>query len=78
LHLGKEFDIKDLGILRYFLDIEITCSHKDLFLSQRKYVLDLLKKTRKMGAKPANVPIAYNHKSIHDTEPLEVAEHKNV
>jgi hypothetical protein len=40
--------------LSYFLGIEIIISTKDLFLSQRKYVLDLLKETGKLGAKPAN------------------------
>ena len=71
LHLGKEFDIKDLGSLKYFLGIEIARSSKGLFLSQRKYVLDLLRETGKMGVKPASVPMEYNNKSIHDTEPLE-------
>jgi Reverse transcriptase (RNA-dependent DNA polymerase) len=42
-HLRKEFDIKDLGYLKYFLGIEIAHSNKGLFLSQRKYVLNLLK-----------------------------------
>jgi Reverse transcriptase (RNA-dependent DNA polymerase) len=34
-HLRKEFDIKDLGYLKYFLSIEIVRSHKGLFLSQK-------------------------------------------
>jgi hypothetical protein len=71
LHLRKEFDIKDIGSLKYFLGNEIARSHKGLFLSQRKYVLDLLREIGKMGAKPASVPMEYNNKSIHDIEPLE-------
>ncbi|CAL9097973.1 unnamed protein product, partial [Musa textilis] len=41
--LAKEFEIKDLGHLKYFLGIEITRSKNEIFVSQRKYTLDLLK-----------------------------------
>ena len=51
-HLKTKFDIKDLGQLKYFLGIELAYSTKGLFISQRKYVLDLLKETGKLGAKP--------------------------
>jgi Reverse transcriptase (RNA-dependent DNA polymerase) len=47
--LREVFDIKDLGPLKYFLGIEITHSPKGLFISQRKYILDLLKKIGKIG-----------------------------
>jgi Reverse transcriptase (RNA-dependent DNA polymerase)/Integrase core domain/gag-polypeptide of LTR copia-type/GAG-pre-integrase domain len=71
LHLGREFDIKDLGNLKYFLGIEIARSQKGLFLSQRKYILDLLRESGKMGVKPANIPMDYNQKVISDNIPLE-------
>lgn len=41
--LVEEFEIKDLGFLRYFFGIEVVASSKGIFLFQRKYVLDLLK-----------------------------------
>ncbi|KAJ7968090.1 Retrovirus-related Pol polyprotein from transposon TNT 1-94 [Quillaja saponaria] len=44
-HLAKEFEIKDLGKLCYFLGIEVAHSDRGIFLSQRQYVLDLLEKT---------------------------------
>jgi Reverse transcriptase (RNA-dependent DNA polymerase) len=47
-YLKDEFDIKDLGKLSYFLGIEIAHSRKGLFLSQRKYIIDLLKETGKL------------------------------
>ena len=69
--LKDEFDIKDLGKLSYFLGIEIAHSSKGLFLSQRKYVLDLLKETGKIGAKPAGTPMETNIKlGPQDGEPL--------
>lgn len=42
LFLGKEFEIKDLGSLHYFLGIEVARSKKGIFPFQRKYMLDLL------------------------------------
>jgi len=69
--LKENFDIKDLGKLKYILGIEIAHSDKGLFLSQRKYTLDLLKKTGKLGIKPANTPMDINNKLGPDSgEPL--------
>jgi Reverse transcriptase (RNA-dependent DNA polymerase) len=51
-YLKNKFDIKDLEKLKYFLRIEIAHSkEKSLFLSQRKYMLDLLKEIGKLFSK---------------------------
>ncbi|KAM1308167.1 hypothetical protein ACFX2H_010323 [Malus domestica] len=55
--LRQRFAIKDLGILKYFLGIEVATSHKGLFLNQRKYVLDLLKDANMSDAKPTTTPL---------------------
>ena len=39
--LAKEFEIKELGKLKYFLGIEVTYSTQGIFISQQKYVTDL-------------------------------------
>ncbi|KAK2980438.1 hypothetical protein RJ640_013992 [Escallonia rubra] len=44
-YLAKEFEIKDLGKLKYFLGIEVARSKNGIFVSQQKYVLDLLEET---------------------------------
>ncbi|KAH9673231.1 reverse transcriptase Ty1/copia-type domain-containing protein [Citrus sinensis] len=60
--LAKEFEIKDLGQLRYFLGIEIARSKEGIVVSQRKYTLDLLKETGMSGCKPAETLIEANVK----------------
>ncbi|XP_020261941.1 uncharacterized protein LOC109837959 [Asparagus officinalis] len=57
VRLGKEFEVKDLGLLRYFLGIEIARGAEGIVLSQRKYALDLLKETGMLGCKPVTTPI---------------------
>ena len=70
--LQTKFDIKDLGKLKYFLGIELkpACSPKKV-LSQRKYVLDLLQETGKLGAKPACSPISTSGGLQDDDEEFE-------
>jgi Reverse transcriptase (RNA-dependent DNA polymerase)/gag-polypeptide of LTR copia-type/Integrase core domain/GAG-pre-integrase domain len=71
-YLKNKFDIKDLGYLKYFLGIEFAHSKKGLYLSQRKYVLDLLEETGKLGCKPASTPIEPHIKmNSEDGKPLE-------
>ena len=60
--MAKKFEIKDLGGLKYFLGMEIARSRKGITVSQRKYILDLLKETGMSGCKPADTPIDPNQK----------------
>lgn len=55
-YLSNKFDMKDLGVPKYFLGIEVSRSKKGIFLCQKKYILDLLKETGMTGCKPANSP----------------------
>ncbi|MCR2847972.1 hypothetical protein KN825_15555, partial [Weizmannia coagulans] len=55
--LAKEFEIKDLGKLKYFLGMEIARSKSEISISQRKYALDLLKETSMIECKLAKTPM---------------------
>ncbi|XP_028949214.1 uncharacterized mitochondrial protein AtMg00810-like [Malus domestica] len=69
--LTKEFDLKDLGSLHYFLGIQITRTAEGLFLSRVKYVTDLLKKTEMLESKPCATPcLPYNRLLKDDGEPF--------
>jgi hypothetical protein len=56
--LKGEFAVKDLGALSYFLGIQATRTSHELFLTQTKYMVDLLRRTKMDGAKPASTPCA--------------------
>lgn len=73
--LIKEFAIKDLRPLHFFfLGIHVTRSASDLYLSQSKYIADLLERSNMVGAKPSKTPIPTNTKlSQHDGDPLKNA-----
>ena len=53
-----QFHTKDLGMLKYIVGVEVMRSKRGIFLSQRKYVLDLLFEKRKLAAKPCHGPMA--------------------
>jgi hypothetical protein len=50
--LSVDFAVKDLGALHYFLRVEVLPVKSGLLFSQSRYILDLLKKTNTLEAKP--------------------------
>ena len=56
-HLSREFEMKDLGPLKYFLGIEVSRSKEGIVISQRKYALDLLQETGMSSCQPADTPV---------------------
>ena len=42
------------------MGIEISRCNNGIFLSQKKYVLDLLAETKKLNVKPCNAPMTHN------------------
>ncbi|KAJ0550054.1 putative RNA-directed DNA polymerase [Helianthus annuus] len=56
IRLDDEFSIKDLGQLKYFLGIEVAKTSEGLVLSQRKYILDILKDSGMLGCRPSAFP----------------------
>lgn len=60
--LSKEFEMKNSGGLKYFLGIEVARNKNIIFLSQMKYLHDLLAEVRMLECKPIDTPIIQNHK----------------
>lgn len=72
IHLAKEFEIKSLGKLKYFMGIEVAQSKKGIFISQQKYITDLKQETGKTSCKPANTPVDPNEKLGNAEEDIAV------
>ncbi|KAK5840489.1 hypothetical protein PVK06_009390 [Gossypium arboreum] len=70
--LGTEFELKDLGNLKYFLGMDVARSQTGISISQRKYVLDLLLEVGLMGCKPAETPMEFNLKLGTDEDGKEI------
>ncbi|KAK0589247.1 hypothetical protein LWI29_011586 [Acer saccharum] len=56
--LAHRFSLKDLGPLSFFLGVEATRSANGLFLSQHKYIRDLLTKTDMLEANTVSTPLS--------------------
>ena len=66
--MAAQFEMKDLGKLKYFLGIEVAYSRHGIFICQRKYILDLLKEAGKLGCKTTGASIEQNHRIRNDEE----------
>ncbi|GKB72879.1 retrovirus-related pol polyprotein from transposon TNT 1-94 [Tanacetum coccineum] len=60
--MKKMFDMNDLGELQYFLGLEIIQGQEGIFISQRKYVDDTLKKFNIQGCKTVATPMNISEK----------------
>jgi hypothetical protein len=70
--LSDQFLMSDLGPLRYFLGIEISSTPEGFFLSQEKYIQDLLDRASLTDHRTAETPMELNvHLTPTDGEPLE-------
>lgn len=54
--LTTEFAMTDLGPISYFLGISATSNHAELFLSQRKYALEVLERANMLNCNPCRTP----------------------
>lgn len=65
--LSREFEIKNLGALRYFLSIEVARISSEISVSQWKYVFDLLEEIGMVECRPVDTPMEHNGK-LNDEE----------
>ena len=69
--LQKDFALKDLGDLHYFLGIEVKRGSNGMILSQEKYANDVLKRSGMNRCKPVDTPLSSSEKlSITDGDCL--------
>jgi hypothetical protein len=68
--LQQEFAMKDLGPLHHFLGITVERRPDRLFLHQRTYTLDILKRAVMTDYKPCSTPVDLKAKLAADSGPL--------
>ena len=56
--LGTVFEMKDLGMMHYFLGMEVWQSEDGIFLGKGKYVVEILKRSEMMDCKVMATPMA--------------------
>jgi hypothetical protein len=65
--LVAEFEMKDLGMMHYFLGLEVWQRSSEIFLNQGKYVVEILKRFRMMDCKAMPTSMVTNLKLLSDT-----------
>ena len=65
-NLAVEFEMKDLGMMHYFLGMEVWQSADGIFLGQGKYAVEILKRFGLMDCKTMATPMASNLKLLND------------
>jgi hypothetical protein len=64
--LSAEFEMKDLGLMHYFLGLEVWQKPSEIFLSQGKYAIDVLRRFGMLDCKSMTTPMVSNLKKLHD------------
>jgi len=78
--LGNHFSIKVFGILQLFLGVEALHKSTGLFLSQKKYITDLLEQSNMVGDNLISTPMSPSgHLSLADSPHLtDLSEYRQV
>ena len=65
--LASEFEMKDLGLMHYFLDLEVWRLKDEIFPSQGRYTVDILRRFRMMDCKSMSTTMTMNLKKLSDS-----------
>ena len=64
LGLASKFEMSDIGLMHYFLVMEVWQEEGDIFLKQGKYVADILRRFQMEDCRPMSTPIITNWKNL--------------
>ena len=62
--LASKFEMKDLGLMHYFLGLEVWQLKDEIFLSQGRYTIDILRRFGMMDCKSMSTPMTMNLKKL--------------
>jgi hypothetical protein len=66
--LTSEFKMKYLGLMHYFLGLEMWKRQGEIFLAQGKYTVVVLKRFGMMDFKTMSIPMVTNLRNMHDSD----------
>ena len=55
--MTREFEMKDLGLLKFFLGLEVKQGVTGMFISQETYAKEILKKYKMKNCNPVSIPM---------------------
>jgi hypothetical protein len=64
--LAFEFDMKDLGLMHYYLGLEVWQKRGEVFLGQGKYAIKILQKFGMMDCKSMDTPMTTDIRKVKD------------
>ena len=65
--ITSEFEMKDHGLMHYFLGLEFWQNLGEIFLTQGKYAVDILQRFGMQDCKSMSVPMTTNLKRLRDS-----------
>ena len=65
--LPSEFKMKDLGLMHYFLGLEVWQKPVEIFLTHGKYAVNVLQRFGMQDCKPMSIPMTTNLKKLPDS-----------
>jgi hypothetical protein len=73
--LAIEFYMKDLGLMHYYLGLEVWQKNGEVFLGQGKYVVNILQKFEMMDCKSMTTPMVTYLRKLRDFDydPVELS-----
>ena len=64
MQLASELKMKDLGLMHYFLGLEVWQRADEIFSSPGKYIVDILRRFGMMDCKSMTTPITMNLRKL--------------
>ena len=63
--LVAEYEMTDIGLMHYFMGLEVWKELGHIFLEQGKYVVDILRRFRMEDCRTMSTPMVTNWKKLH-------------
>jgi hypothetical protein len=80
LGLASEFEMSDIGLMHYFLGMEVWQEESHIFLGQGKYAVDILSRFQMEDCRPMSTPMITNWKklSASDSQLVDATVHRQL